>query len=395
MVGGFKKFSPCLESLDKHPCFVSVGEIGLESPPQRLRFYEFLFCGALIAASAILLCVSAIGLSLDSTDDVPWAQASSSGVIDGIVAAEFAANYVYYAGPSGTVTTWQVINKTDFKAVLNEAVPIAWTDEECILKSCGECHSASQISIPFLIAAIALSLPVLMCTCQRATEESDNNVEKMVGVVGGFLSFACTLVAFIVYYTQCVPRLPTTAMYAIHLGYELPVTVHYDWGLGIGQICLFVAAACQFLAVANHIAVQVKVEEEEKSEEQILIEKTRELRKAHKKTQQDLEKCREEEDAVMKKRAEFDQKVKDATMDAYRAHKHLQEAERKAEERVNKINAAHALEASILQPENLLNEANTKKDSSSSSSSESGEEGQSVSGKVGGKGGFGGPETSG
>jgi len=394
MVGGFKKCSPCLEYLDKHPCFVSVGEIGLERPPERLRFYEFLFCGALIAASAILLCVSAIGLSLDSTDDVPWAQASSSGVIDGMDAAEFAANYVYYAGPAGTVTTWRVINKTDFKAVLNEVVPIAWADEDCILKSCGECHSASQISIPFLFAAIALSLPVLMCTCQRATEESDNNVEKMVGVVGGFLSFACTLTAFIVYYTQCATRLPTTAMYAIQLGYELPVTVHYDWELGIGQICLIVAAACQFLAVANHIAVQVKVEEEEeKSEEQILIEKTRELRKAHKKTLQELQKCREEEKATSDRLITIDQKVKDATMDAYRAHKHFEESERKAEERVNKFNAAHALEASILQPENLINEANATKASSSSSSSE--EEGLPVSGKVGGKDGFGPPGTSG
>jgi len=356
------QLSPCLRKLNHNSCCIAIGKIGIkrDTDHTNLRFYQFVFCAGLIAVSAILLCISAIGLSLDGTDEYPWAHGSSAQFTQ----PEVQGRYDNYAGLSGFVTTWQAINTTDNTAILNEVVPISWTDEQCILQCCGDCHTASVVSVSLVFVAILASLPTLMCNCQRASADSDDNVEKMLGVFGGIVCFACTLTAFVVYYTMCASKLPETTMYAYKFGgLEIPVTVKYSYDLGIGELSLIIATVFQFVAVINQIVVQTPEEHwgEEPDDntplldkkEQDLIKELAKARKESRRLQKEQEKNKAKGDDLKLARDTAVNEANEAATAAHRAVKHLEEHGTKIGERQKKLDAAKALEGSLLHHENL------------------------------------------
>lgn len=96
-----------------------------------------------------------------------------------------------------------------------------------------------------------------MTNCQRATAESDTNVEKFFGIVGASVGCFTSMLALVVYQFLCGIELPSESIYIFNRhGEESPVTIHFQYSPGIGQICLIIACAFQFVAFITHVLVQ-------------------------------------------------------------------------------------------------------------------------------------------
>merc|ERR1711959_408541 len=134
---------------------------------------------------------------------------------------------------------------------------MAWTADTCTLTCCSECETASIVSVTLVFLTLLVCIPLLICNCQRATCDSDTNIDKLFGIVGGTLGFLFTLIAQLVYYFLCANKLPSANMFTFKIGgIDVPVTVHFDYQLGIGQICLIIACLFQLIAVITHLMIQ-------------------------------------------------------------------------------------------------------------------------------------------
>jgi hypothetical protein len=269
-----KDCSPCLDDANYSDCCIKVGKAG--SKIEGARWYLFILCAALVAVSAILLCVSAIGLSLDGTDKYSW----SKGHATHFTPPNVQGDYDNYAGLTGMVTTWRATNTSGkpYAAMENEVHTMAWNAETCTLACCSECETASIASVTLVFLGLLVCIPTLICNCQRATHDSDTNIDKLFGIVGGTLGFLFTLTAILIYHFQCDNNLPSANMFTFKIGgIDVPVTVHFEYQLGIGQICLIIACIFQLIAVIAHIMIQTPEEQWSRpSEEEPLVEKKEE-----------------------------------------------------------------------------------------------------------------------
>lgn len=253
-----KDCSPCLDDANYSDCSIKVGKAG--NKIEGGRWYLFILCAALVAVSAILLCVSAIGLSLDGTDVYSWSHGHATHFTPPNVQGE----YDNYAGLTGMVTTWQATNISGnpYNAMQNEVHTMAWNAETCTLDCCSQCETASIVSVTLVFLTLLVCIPTLICNCQRATPDSDTNIDKVFGIVGGTLGFLFTLTALLVYHFHCDVNLPEANMFTFKIGgIDVPVTVHFEYQLGIGQICLIIACIFQLIACIAHIMIQTPEEQ--------------------------------------------------------------------------------------------------------------------------------------
>lgn len=231
---------------DKGPCCTSLGRTG--SAPANRRWEIMMFCALMVTTSAILACVAATGLSLDSTHTYPWVTAKRDRTFRGVhTHAEF------YGGLSGKDFSWKNFNATTKKLLGHNHVVQSWrpSKKSCDLTSCGPCHESSIAAATLVILSIVFSMPTLVMACRRAEEKSDGNGEKVTGMIGAFLAFLCCLISALLYWCNCVEGLPPLMRVVVKAFGSAPYFVKMEYNLGVGMYCVVFATIFQFLALLS------------------------------------------------------------------------------------------------------------------------------------------------